>query len=108
MFSLVCRKSIIAAGVGLPRAAALLDNFSEQIQQHFSQVNGTAWAIPFDASMQLLFYRRDLFEDATIKRMFIRIDRQRVNATKAAQLRLPLSLVNCISQKTDSARWERR
>lgn len=48
----------------------MLGNFSEQIQQHFSQVNGTAWAIPFDASMQLLFYRRDLFEDATIKRMF--------------------------------------
>ena len=35
-----------------------------------ARVNGTAWAIPFDASMQLLFYRRDLFEDATIKRMF--------------------------------------
>lgn len=70
MFSLVCRKSIIAAGVGLPELPLLLDNFSEQIQQHFSQVNGTAWAIPFDASMQLLFYRRDLFEDATIKRMF--------------------------------------
>lgn len=48
----------------------LLEHFSEQIQQHFSIVNGTAWAIPFDASMQLLFYRRDLFEDATIKRMF--------------------------------------
>ncbi|HEE9936563.1 TPA: extracellular solute-binding protein, partial [Citrobacter braakii] len=46
------------------------EHFSEQIQQHFSIVNGTAWAIPFDASMQLLFYRRDLFEDATIKRMF--------------------------------------
>lgn len=36
----------------------LLENFSEQIQHHFSMVNGTAWAIPFDASMQLLFYRR--------------------------------------------------
>ncbi|APJ91930.1 extracellular solute-binding protein [Escherichia coli] len=53
-----------------PELPLLLDNFSEQIQQHFSLVNGTAWAIPFDASMQLLFYRRDLFEDATIKRMF--------------------------------------
>lgn len=53
-----------------PTLSLLLDNFSEQIQQHFGLVNGTAWAIPFDASMQLLFYRRDLFEDATIKRMF--------------------------------------
>lgn len=48
----------------------LLENFSEQMQQHFSLVRGNAWAFPFDASMQLLFYRRDLFEDATIKRMY--------------------------------------
>lgn len=64
------QKNIITAGIGLPELPLLLDNFSEQLQQYFSLVNGTAWAIPFDASMQLLFYRRDLFEDATIKRMF--------------------------------------
>ena len=53
-----------------PALPQLLTHFSDQIRQHFSIVNGTAWAIPFDASMQLLFYRRDLFEDATLKRMF--------------------------------------
>ncbi len=53
-----------------PELPLLLDNFSGKIQQHFSIVNDIAWAIPFDASMQLLFYRRDLFEDTAIKRMF--------------------------------------
>ncbi|MGQ8773103.1 extracellular solute-binding protein [Serratia sp. NA_112.1] len=52
---------------GLPE---LLNNFSEEICHHFSKLDGKAYAFPFDASTQLLFYRRDLFEDPTIKRMF--------------------------------------
>lgn len=53
-----------------PELPALLDNFSPEIGHHFSQIEGKAYALPFDASTQLLFYRRDLFEDPTIKRMF--------------------------------------
>ncbi len=53
-----------------PELPALLANFSAEIGHHFSQIAGKAYALPFDASTQLLFYRRDLFEDPTIKRMF--------------------------------------
>jgi DNA-binding LacI/PurR family transcriptional regulator/ABC-type glycerol-3-phosphate transport system substrate-binding protein len=53
-----------------PELPELLDNFSVEIGHHFSQIDGKAYALPFDASTQLLFYRRDLFEDPTIKRMF--------------------------------------
>jgi len=53
-----------------PGVPTLLDNFSAEIGHHFSQIDGKAYALPFDASTQLLFYRRDLFEDPTIKRMF--------------------------------------
>ncbi|MGG4610578.1 extracellular solute-binding protein [Providencia sp. Me31A] len=48
----------------------LLSNFSLPTQQKFSLVNGTAYAMPFDASAQLLFYRKDLFEDPILKRMY--------------------------------------
>ncbi|MFI8415310.1 extracellular solute-binding protein [Serratia sp. NPDC078756] len=49
---------------------ALQQHFSPEINAHFSQIDGKAYGLPFDASTQLLFYRRDLFEDPTIKRMF--------------------------------------
>ena len=48
----------------------LLNNFSLPTQQKFSLVNNTAYAMPFDASAQLLFYRKDLFEDTILKRMY--------------------------------------
>lgn len=48
----------------------LLNNFSLPTQQKFSLVNNIAYAMPFDASAQLLFYRKDLFEDPILKRMY--------------------------------------
>ena len=48
----------------------LLANFSLPTQQKFSLVNNIAYAMPFDASAQLLFYRKDLFEDVILKRMY--------------------------------------
>lgn len=53
-----------------PELPDLLNNFSAEIGHHFSQIDGKAYALPFDASTQLLFYRRDLFDDPTVKRMF--------------------------------------
>lgn len=53
-----------------PELPDLLNNFSADIGHHFSQIDGKAYALPFDASTQLLFYRRDLFDDPTVKRMF--------------------------------------
>lgn len=53
-----------------PELPSLLENFPAEVNHHFSLIGEEAYALPFDASTQLLFYRRDLFEDATIKRMF--------------------------------------
>ncbi|OAT30143.1 extracellular solute-binding protein [Proteus myxofaciens] len=50
--------------------ADLLKNFSLPTQQKFGLVNNIAYAMPFDASAQLLFYRKDLFEDPILKRMY--------------------------------------
>lgn len=61
----LCPLSDIGGGV-----TDLLSKYTPQKQERFSLVDATAYAMPFDASVQLLFYRKDLFENAVIKRMF--------------------------------------
>ncbi|MEX9908763.1 extracellular solute-binding protein [Providencia rettgeri] len=48
----------------------LQSKYTEQKQSRFCLVNGTAYAMPLDASVQLMFYRKDLFEDPITKRMY--------------------------------------
>lgn len=48
----------------------LKEHFSESIIKHFSQFNSNIYAIPFDPSIQILFYRKDIFENTKIKRLF--------------------------------------
>lgn len=48
----------------------LLDNYDKHIVEKYCQVNQISYAAPFDASSQLLFYRRDLFNDTMLCRMF--------------------------------------
>lgn len=48
----------------------LLLKFTETKQKRFSLVNEIAYGMPFDASVQLLFYRKDIFDDAVTKRLF--------------------------------------
>lgn len=45
------------------------------IVKDFSMVNGVPYAVPFDLSIQMLFYRKDLFEDPKIKRMYYEMNR---------------------------------
>ncbi|MCT8630671.1 extracellular solute-binding protein [Glaesserella parasuis] len=48
----------------------LSNYFSIKILQSFCQFQQKIYAIPFDPSFQMLFYRKDLFEDPKIKRLF--------------------------------------
>lgn len=48
----------------------LLSHYSKAITSRFSYVRNTVYAIPLDPSIQLLFYRRDLFEDPLIRRSY--------------------------------------
>ncbi|WP_077540546.1 extracellular solute-binding protein [Rodentibacter genomosp. 1] len=45
-------------------------HFSASIIQKFCQFQQKIYAVPFDPSIQMLFYRKDIFEDAKIKRLF--------------------------------------
>ena len=40
------------------------------LEEQYSLINGQRYAIPFEPSMQLLFYRKDLFEDAITSRTY--------------------------------------
>lgn len=51
-----------------PSLLSIIDEI--QHWDKYSLVGGTPYAIPFDPSIQLLFYRKDLFEDTAIKRMY--------------------------------------
>ncbi|MFQ9976617.1 extracellular solute-binding protein [Clostridium cadaveris] len=45
-------------------------SFSKSIPEDYFSVNGITYTLPFDPSVQMLYYRKDLFEDALIKREF--------------------------------------
>ena len=42
----------------------------ESVRKPFSLVDGQTYAFPFTPNVQLLFYRKDLFEDTTVRRQF--------------------------------------
>lgn len=48
----------------------LLSHYPKQLIERYAFVNDTPYAIPFDPSIQMLFYRKDIFEDPKIQRMF--------------------------------------
>lgn len=48
----------------------LTQTFSQNIVQRFSVCKEQVFAIPFDPSIQMLFYRKDLFDDPKIRRRY--------------------------------------
>ena len=48
----------------------LLSSYPKQVLDRYSLVNDIAYAIPFDPSVQMLFYRKDIFENSKYRRMF--------------------------------------
>ncbi|RKS87126.1 DNA-binding LacI/PurR family transcriptional regulator [Orbus hercynius] len=48
----------------------LLNHYAKQVTERFTYLNGEAYAVPFDPSIQMLFYRQDLFDDPLIKRQY--------------------------------------
>lgn len=66
-------KPLTELNIRLPH---LLSRYSPHITERFTYVNQIAYAIPFDPSMQMLFYRRDLFADPLLKRLYFEKYRQ--------------------------------
>lgn len=57
----------------------LEEYYSKNIIDRFCLVNKIFYAIPFDPSIQVLFYHKDLFEDMVIRRMYYEIYKEELN-----------------------------
>ena len=55
---------------------ALLSRTVPELGQNFIAAHGVRCCVPYDPSIQLLFYRRDLFDDPTYKRMYFEAFRE--------------------------------
>lgn len=53
-----------------PSVAQCLNEFIDGIIEPFSMINGHVYALPTSPSMQLLFYRKDLFNDPIYRRTY--------------------------------------
>lgn len=61
----------------------LLTKYPAEIVERFSYVDDISYAIPFDPSVQMLFYRKDLFNDPLSKRAYFETYRQQLNVPKS-------------------------
>ncbi|WP_392565474.1 extracellular solute-binding protein [Utexia brackfieldae] len=53
-----------------------LSHYPAEIVERFSYVQDVAYAIPFDPSIQMLFYRQDLFNNPWLKRVYFETYKQ--------------------------------
>jgi multiple sugar transport system substrate-binding protein len=65
-----------------PRLAPLIGSFLPSIRQVYCPEDRELCSLPFDPSIQMLFYRRDLFEDATIRRLYYEKTRERLEVPR--------------------------
>ena len=61
----------------------LVDTFLPAINKVFVPDIRYLYSIPFDPSIQMLFYRRDLFENPTVKRLFYEKTREKLEVPKS-------------------------
>jgi multiple sugar transport system substrate-binding protein len=64
------------------RLGLLTDTFLPSVKAGFLRGDREFYSLPFDPSIQMLFYRQDLFENATIRRLFYEQTRERLEAPK--------------------------
>lgn len=48
----------------------LVEGYSMEVRNLSARVDGVLYAVPFDVGPQMLFYRKDLFDDAKVKRLY--------------------------------------
>lgn len=53
-----------------PNIAEVFPSFSTGIPERYSLVNGRVYALPSSPSVQLLYYRKDLFADTILRRVY--------------------------------------
>ncbi len=60
----------------------ITEGFSEKIGAQYFEANGEMVCLPFDPSVQLFYYRKDLFEDPRIRREFYEANKYQLEVPK--------------------------
>ncbi len=60
----------------------LLSRLIKETGDSFTSAGGTLYTLPFDPSIQMLFYRSDLFEDAMVKRQYYELYKEELSVPK--------------------------
>lgn len=61
----------------------LLSRAVPELGPRYTSVHGARYCLPYDPSTQLLFYRKDLFDDPTYKRMFFETYRRELEVPRS-------------------------
>jgi len=64
---------------------SILDQFSPSISTEYSLIGNTMYSLPFDPSVQMLYYREDLFEDAKVRREFYEQHKRQLRAPQSIE-----------------------
>ena len=65
-----------------PAIKRILKNIEEEVLEEYIKVNDKIYALPFDVSVQMLFYRMDLFQDKWIQRRFYEKHKEKLTVPK--------------------------
>ncbi|MFD1776218.1 extracellular solute-binding protein [Paenibacillus rhizophilus] len=60
----------IPLGPRMDELSTALNSFLPEIRNVYCSLPGEQYTLPFDPSIQMLFYRKDLFENTTLRRMY--------------------------------------
>ena len=63
----------------------MLDQFSPSISAEYSHIGEKVYSLPFDPSVQMLYYREDLFEDAKVRREFYEQHKRQLRAPQSIE-----------------------
>ncbi|MBI5030413.1 MAG: extracellular solute-binding protein [Chloroflexi bacterium] len=68
-----------------PELKTIVSEFSPNISDEYFKIGKTVYALPFDPSVQMLYYRTDLFEDVKIKREFYERHRRQLTVPQSIE-----------------------
>lgn len=64
------------------RLSQTIKTYQENLGENYIMVDQIPYAIPFDPSIQMLFYRKDIFEDQMVKRSFFEKHKKQLSLPK--------------------------
>jgi multiple sugar transport system substrate-binding protein len=78
-------KLFVPLDTGSGDIQSMLDQFSPSFSAEYSHIGNTMYSLPFDPSVQMLYYREDLFEDAKVRREFYEQHKRQLRAPQSIE-----------------------